>query len=102
MEINYVGEHLLPGKIGQFLVILSFVAAIVSAIGFSFATNSKDEHVKSGWHRLSKLAFFVNGLSILGIVGTLFYIISGHYFEYHYAWQHSNPALPSEYLISCF
>jgi cytochrome c-type biogenesis protein CcmF len=32
----------------------------------------------------------------------LYYIISNHYFEYHYAWSHSSRSLPSHYIISCF
>lgn len=33
-EINYIGEHLLPGKIGQLAIMLSFSMALLSAAAY--------------------------------------------------------------------
>ena len=99
MDVNYVGEHLLPGKIGQFFVILSFGSALFSLISYFFAT--REPEVKS-WKTMARLGFFVNLVSIVSIGSILFYLIYNHYFEYHYVWAHSSTTLPTHYIISSF
>src|SRR5258705_432740 len=37
-----------------------------------------------------------------GLFVTLYYIISHHYFEYKYAYTHSDKGLQMEYLLACF
>lgn len=99
MNVNYVGESLLPGKIGQFFVILSFGASLLSLISYFFASNNPEE---KSWKTMGKLGFFINALSVVVIGSTLFYIIYNHLFEYHYAWAHSSNSLPTHYIISSF
>jgi len=99
MDVNYVGESLLPGQIGQFFVVLSFGASLLSLISYFFATNNPEE---KSWKILGRIGFFTNALSILVIGSTLFYIIYNHLFEYHYAWAHSSRSLPTHYIISSF
>lgn len=98
MEINYIGEHLWPGRIGNLFVVLSFVAALFGAISYFIATNKNDQ----SWLKLGRSLFFVHGLSVFGIVGTLMYMLVGHMFEYQYIWQHSNTDMPMRYILSCF
>lgn len=97
--INYVGEHLLPGNIGQFFVILSFGAALFSLISYFFAT--KQPEIPS-WKTMGRIGFWLNTLSVLAIGSILFYLIYNHYFEYHYVWAHSSRSLPTHYIISSF
>ncbi len=99
MDVNYVGEQLLPGKIGQFFVILSFGTALLSFISYFFAT--KDSTSKS-WKMMGRIGFWLNALSVVAIGSLLFYIIYNHLFEYHYAWSHSSRSLPTHYIISSF
>lgn len=99
MDINYVGENLLPGKIGQFFVILSFGAALFSLISYFFATKNPEE---KSWKTMGRIGFYLNALSIIFIGSILFYIIYQHLFEYHYAWAHSSRDLPTHYIISSF
>ncbi len=99
MDINYVGESLLPGQIGQFFVILSFGAALFSLISYFFAAKNPEE---KNWKTLGRIGFFLNAISIVVIGSTLFYIIYNHLFEYHYAWSHSSRSLPTHYIISSF
>jgi cytochrome c-type biogenesis protein CcmF len=101
MEIDYKGEHLLPGSLGQFFVILAFGAALLSTISYYYASLDKNKFDNS-WQRLGRIGFYLNSISILGIGACLFYIIYNHYFEYHYAWAHSSTKLPVYYIISCF
>src|SRR5690606_9729634 len=99
MDITYVGEHLLPGKIGQFFVILSFGSALLAAISYYFATIDKNDRA---WFRIARISFWINAAAILGIGSCLYYIIYNHLFEYHYAWSHSSRSLPTHYIISSF
>lgn len=99
MDVNYVGEHLLPGQIGQFFVVLSFGASLLSLISYFFATRNPEE---KSWKTLGRIGFFLNILSVVIIGTTLFYIINNHLFEYHYAWAHSSRSLPTHYIISSF
>lgn len=98
MDIQYTGEHLLPGKLGQFFIILSFGSALLSLIGYYYATITKEQ----SWAKIGRYSFFANIIGILGIGSCLFYIIYNHYFEYHYAWSHSSRQLPVYYIISSF
>ncbi len=100
--MEYIGEHLLPGQIGHFFVILSLVASLVATVAF-FKTNHVviPQH-KQSWLRIARVAFLLETVSVIAIFVALFYIISHHYFEYKYVWQHSSLDLPSEYLLSCF
>ncbi len=99
MDVNYVGENLLPGQIGQFFVVLSFGAALFSMICYFFASQNPEE---TSWKKLGRLGFWTNAVSIVVIGATLFYIIYNHLFEYHYAWAHSSMTLPTHYIISSF
>ncbi len=101
MDIQYTGEHLLPGKLGQFFIILSFGAALLSLISYYFATTNKNK-LDLSWQKLGRIGYLINFIAILGIGSCLFYIIYNHLFEYHYAWAHSSTKLPVYYIISCF
>jgi cytochrome c-type biogenesis protein CcmF len=104
LETTFLGEHLWPGRLGHLSVIIAFVAALLSA--FSYFKAARTEELKPidsrGWLRLGRGSFVLHSLGILGVFGALYFIISGHLFEYHYAWEHSSRALPSKYLLSCF
>lgn len=98
--MEYVGEHLWIGKIGNLFVLLSFVFALLSAISyFSSAKNNEDS---SSWKKIARLSFRLHGISVFGIVATLFIMLTNHYFEYEYVWHHSNKEMPMKYILSCF
>ncbi|WP_207493536.1 cytochrome c biogenesis protein CcsA [Aridibaculum aurantiacum] len=100
--MEFVGEHLLPGKLGHFFAILSLVASLVATIAFFKTTNRLPTEERTGWLRIARIAFLLETISVLALFVTLYYIISNHLFEYKYAWQHSSRALQVEYLLSCF
>ena len=39
--IQYIGEHLWPGRLGHFAIILSFVTAFLAALAFFFGTQRR-------------------------------------------------------------
>jgi cytochrome c-type biogenesis protein CcmF len=101
MDIQFVGENLLPGKIGQFFIVLAFGSSLLATISYFFATNNKNESDKT-WNRLGRFSFIINILCVLGIGVTLFYLILNHYNEYNYVYSHSSKALPVYYIVSSF
>lgn len=101
MDKAFKGEHLFPGHLGQFFVVLSFGGALLSTLSYYFATTNKSVADKS-WLRLGRLGFYVNSLSIVGVGASLFYILYNHYMEYHYAWSYTSVDLPVYYLVSGF
>ncbi|MGC4058276.1 MAG: cytochrome c biogenesis protein CcsA [Chitinophagaceae bacterium] len=104
MQTQYIGEHLLPGQWGHLLVVLSFVASLLSMFAYFSAarTESKDPVASQRWISLARNSFIIHTASIIAIFITLYYIITHHLFEYHYAYAHSDKSLPSKYLLSCF
>lgn len=92
--------HETIGIIGHELVILSFVAALVSA--FAYWKDSRVGGEDPSWKKLGRGSFYVHSLAVIGVIITLFTIIYNHYYEYHYAWSHSSNNLPTHFMISCF
>ncbi|UII22633.1 heme lyase CcmF/NrfE family subunit [Fulvivirga ligni] len=93
--------HTLIGDLGHLFVIISLVTALLAAFSY-FKAAQKDDLAAEGWKSIGKMFFSFHAIAVLGIVVCLFYIIYGHYFEYHYAWSHSSRQLPTHYMISCF
>ncbi len=91
--MNYIGEHLLPGQIGYFLVVLSLVSSLVASIAYyrsAVAINIDDQ---LSWRKIGRMAFITDAVSVMAVFAIIYYIISRHYFEYNYAWSHSDKSL---------
>lgn len=101
-EIQYVGENLLPGQLGHFAVILSFVGGLLAAIAYFFATNNRNNESYDSWRKLGRIAFGIHGISVFTIIGTIFYLMVNQMFEYNYAYEHTSPDLPMKYIASAF
>jgi len=99
--MHFEGEHLLPGQIGHFFVVLGFVAALISTIAYFTASRKTDIAEKQSWLRFARFAFFTQVASSAIIFATIFYICSHHYFEYMYAYKHASTELESKYLLAC-
>lgn len=99
--MNYIGEHLLPGRLGHFFVLLSLVSSLVAAISFFKAAQSKIGAEAASWKRMGRIAFMIDAASVFSIFATIYYLIRVHYFEYNFAWSHSSMALDFKYLLSC-
>lgn len=100
--MNYIGEHLLPGQIGNFFAVLSLMASLVATIAYAWAFRATSIEVKQSWIKLARVAFFVETVCVVGLFATLYYIISHHLFEYQYAFRHSDKGLQVQYLFACF
>ncbi|NNE30111.1 MAG: hypothetical protein HKN16_10775, partial [Saprospiraceae bacterium] len=72
-EIQYIGEHLLPGKLGHLFVVVGFIASLVSALYYFFGVQKGDYGQDSNWVKFGKWAFVIHGISVMGIILTIFY-----------------------------
>jgi cytochrome c-type biogenesis protein CcmF len=85
------------GAIGQFFIVLAFVAAVLSTLFYFFATKEHSEQ-KDFWKSWARKLFIVHMIAVISVVATLFTII----FNKYYAWDNASLALPLGYAISCF
>ncbi len=99
--MEYIGEHLLPGHIGHFLVILSFAASFVAMVAYFKAANAKSPEEENSWRRMARIAFLLDAFSVLGVFITIIFIIQARLFEYNIAWEHSSRSLTTQYLLAC-
>src|SRR5688572_6786119 len=99
--MEFEGEHLLPGQLGHFFVLLAFIASIVSTISYFIASRSKDDIARKSWIHYARVAFFTQAASVLIIFGLIIYICANHYYEYLYAYKHASKELESRYLLAC-
>lgn len=93
--------HYLIGNLGHLFVITSFVTSLISVFAYFKSQYAVGEE-KEQWLKNARISFYAHGLAVLGVVASLFIIIYNHYFEYHYAYSHSDSRLPLHYLISTF
>ena len=96
-DIQYLNEHIAPGIIGQFLTTLAFASALFSAIMYYVQAQSNEQSYRT-WARWG---FRIHAFSIFGMVLTILFILFNHYYEYKYAWEHLNNAMPMQYVFSC-
>lgn len=103
MTTEYLNEHLLPGQLGQLFIIIAFVTAILSTYGYLKAVKLKGQDLNaSSYKQLGRWSFIIQSLAVLGVFACMYVIITRHYFEYSYAWQHSSKGLQLKYLLSSF
>ncbi len=99
--MQFIGETLWIGKLGHFLVLLSFVASLVTTIAYFSASKKSDIVEKNKWQRLARKVFIVHSVALAGIFICIFYICSNHMFEYMYAYKHASLELEYKYLLAC-
>ena len=99
--MKFEGEHLIPGMVGHFFVLLAFVTSIISTISYFRAANSKDPFQRIAWLKYARISFFIQAGSIIAIFGCIYFICSNHYFEYLYAYKHASKELEPKYLLAC-
>jgi cytochrome c-type biogenesis protein CcmF len=111
--MEFIGEHLLPGKLGDFFLLLSLVSSIGATVCY-FLSVQKTRKMGAApwqnlpltssdvqWKKLARLFFITEVISVITVFALIFYISKNHLFEYKYAWQHSSKSLEPKYLLSC-
>jgi cytochrome c-type biogenesis protein CcmF len=79
--MEYLGEHLLPGKIGHFFSVLSFAASFVALIAYFKATNAKTPEEERSWRRMARTAYLIDVVAVFSVLLTIIYIINARLFE---------------------
>ena len=98
--MDYIGEHLVPGKIGHFFILLSLISSFAASFSYFKSVHQKNSEQSRQWKKLARIFFIAEALSVFCIFGIIYYIVSNHLFEYKYAWQHSSTALEPKYLLA--
>jgi cytochrome c-type biogenesis protein CcmF len=99
--MDYVGEHLMPGKLGQFFVVLSFAGSLVASLSYLKSANAKSSDEAASWKKMARFTFLLSSVSIFLVFAIIYYIVHQHYFEYNFAWEHSSKNLDPKYMLSC-
>ncbi|MFT4093749.1 MAG: cytochrome c biogenesis protein CcsA [Niabella sp.] len=99
--MDYIGEHLLPGQIGHFFILVSLVASLTASFAY-FKTVYASPGEKQAWLKLARLSFFIEVFAVFAIFAALLHILYHHLFEYKYAWQHTSLSLEFKYMMSAF
>src|SRR5437868_10067288 len=95
--MQYIGEELIWGKLGNFLVVLAFTSALFSSFSYIFALRTNID----SWRTIARRSFAIHTASIIGIFGIIMSLILRHRFEYFFVWEHSNTIMPMRYILSC-
>lgn len=102
-EIQYIGEHLLPGYLGHFGIILSFVTALLAMVSYFLATRHReDQGLSAEWAKVGRWAFGIHGLALFTAIGCIFYAMLNQYYEYQYVQAHVSADLDMRYIFSAF
>ncbi len=99
--MEYAGEHLLPGQIGHFFVLVFLIASLTAAFAYYKAAHA-DSDDRAGWLRLARISFLTEVVAVVAIFAALFHILYHHLFEYKYAWQHTSLSLEFKFIMSAF
>lgn len=99
--MNFINEHTWAGEAGYLLIIISFVTTLALGVSCVFAFRSVGGLVQI-WIRFSRFLLTIHTVALFSAIGLLFWMISNHYFEYHYVWKYSNLAMEAKYIFSCF
>lgn len=98
--IQYIGEQLIWGKLGNIAIFVAFASALLSAVSYLLAAvNYQNDGER--WRKTGRIGYWINTASVLSIFGILLYLLFNHRFEYHYVWEHSNTEMRMKYILSC-
>jgi len=98
-DIQYIGEHLLPGRLGHFFVLSGFVSALLSILAYR---KTAVTNMDPSWLKFSRISWGIHSFSILAVIGLIFYMMINQYYEYRYVWDHVSDDLPMKYIFSAF
>jgi len=101
-EMQYVGEHLWPGRLGHFSVLLSFVSSLLAMTAYYFATQKRGTPEFSTWKKIGRAAFLAHGVGTFSVIIVIFYVMTKQYYEYQYVQAHVSEDLPFKYIFSAF
>lgn len=84
--------------IGQILIYVAFVSALLSSLCFFLTRSGKIKNI----HSLARFFFHAASVITISSAAYLLYLILTHQFQYTYVWDYSSRDLPLNLLISTF
>lgn len=100
--MDYTGEHLLPGRMGHFFILLSLTASVIATLAYFKTVRAKLPDQQAAWKKLARISFGIEVLSVLMVTACLYYIMGNRFYEYKYAYEHTSNTLETKYLFSAF
>ena len=101
-SIQYIGEHLWPGRIGHAAILMGFVAGILAAVAYFFSTQREGTPDEDSWKKLGRISFSIHGISVFTVIGMIFFVMINKYYEYQYVQGHVSDDLPFKYVFAAF
>ncbi len=83
------------GDVGHVGVLVGFVTALLAAVSYLFSFYTKEADEAQSWKKFARAMVLLHAVSIFIVIFSLFTIIQKHYYEFHYAWNHSSNFLPA-------
>ena len=96
--MKYIGEAAWIGEAGRIFTSLSFTSSLVAVLFYYLHVIKK----RIEYQRTGRLFFYVHIFSIISVVALMLVMLTGHYFEYDYAWKHTSRTLENKYIFSAF
>ncbi|HMS68042.1 MAG TPA: cytochrome c biogenesis protein CcsA [Saprospiraceae bacterium] len=101
--MSYAGETLWIGYACRLLIIAGFVAAIMGSLSYFLAfQNRAQAALDKSWQRLGHIGAAIHGVSILSLIGLIFFSMITRKYEYNYVFEHVSDDLPMRYILSAF
>ncbi|MEM9885528.1 MAG: cytochrome c biogenesis protein CcsA [Bacteroidota bacterium] len=103
VDIQYIGENLMPGQIGRAAIVLGFVASIFSAVAYFFATqNRRNEKEADRWILMGRSGFLLHAVSVFAVIGIIIFLMINKHYEYQYVQAHVSDDLSFRYVFVAF
>lgn len=95
-----MGEHLLPGQIGNLLITISLIASGIASFAYFKSFRATSVEQQQAWKKLGRIAFFIDAVSVIAVFITLYLLITNHRYEYFYIFKNSGNDLSPKYILS--
>ena len=99
--MEFLGENLLPGQLGHFFILLSFISSLVAGISFFNVRSKLSIPEQKKWLNMGRLAFILQSVTAILVFAIVFYICYNHFYEYMYVYKHASKELEPKYLLAC-
>jgi len=98
-DIEYIGEMIIPGRLGNLLIMIATITALFSAFYYWFSER-KENIARLRTANIAKWLYIIHAIALIAVGAILFFLIFNHRFEYNYVWRYSSTALPARYIVA--
>ena len=98
LDIQFIGEHLLPGILGKSFVVMALITSLLSFMLYIYGNINNNQRLVYAGRR----SYYLHFIAIILASAVLFYLLFQGYWEYDYVWKHTASYLPTKFIISAF